>query len=131
MSGSRLYADCLLSMELDGMHGQDWAPTKTLCQGCLFRAMLLGLFFQGLHQHLESAVLAAGIALCSVCSRDLVYAVDVSASSKSWSNAFLIDALAACFGMLHMEIQCLNTKVMPLFAEGMCATTVDFNGLSY
>ena len=68
--------------------------------------MLFGLFFNGLHHQLESAVPAAEIVLCRVCSRDLVYADDVCllAASPGQLQA-LIDALAAYFGTLHMEIQ--------------------------
>ena len=72
-----LYADCLLSMRLGGMHGQGQTPAMGLGQGWPLSATLFGLFTKGLHHHLESVVPDAGIALGNIHLREVVYADDI------------------------------------------------------
>ena len=126
-----LYTGCLLSMRVDGMRGQGQTPAMGLRQGCPLSATLFGLFIDGLHHYLESVVPTAGIALRNMHLRELVYADDICLLATSPGDLqALVDALAAYFGMLHMEISTAKTKVMALFASGVPASSFTCNGLS-
>ena len=82
-------------------------------------AALFGLFIDGLHHYLESAVPAAGLALCVMRLRGLVCADNAwLLVTNSTHLKALVDALGASFGMLHMELSAMMTKLMPLFGGG-------------
>ena len=126
-----LYTDCLLSMRVGGKCGQAQTPAMGLRQGCPLSATLFGLFIDGLHHHLEAAVPAAGVALRGLRLRELVYADDICLlATDPVQLQALIDAMAAYFGALHMDISVPKTKVMVLFAGEEPATSFTCNGSS-
>ena len=106
-----LYADCLLSIRVGGACGKSQTPAMGLRQGCPLSATLFGLFIDSLHHHLESTVPLAGIGLCGMRLRELVYADDICllATSPAELQA-LIDALAIYFGTLQIEISELGKR---------------------
>ena len=133
MSGATqsLYSDCLLSMRIAGTCGEAQSPAMGLRQVCPLSATLFGLFIDGLHHHLESCVPSAGIELRGMRLRELqVYADDICLLAACAEDLqALVDALAAYFGTLHMEISAPKTKVMSLFTEEVAVTTITFGGL--
>ena len=124
-----LYDGCLLSMRVSGVTGDSQTPSMGLRQGCPLSATLFGLFIDGLHHYLETAVPAAGIQILQMRLRELVYADDICllASSPERLQA-LIDALAAYCATLQMEISVPKTKVMVVSAVPAPVVTFTCNG---
>ena len=117
-------------MRVDGTCGEGQTPAMGLRQGCPLSATLFGLFIDGLHHHLESTLPMAGIELRGMRLRELVYADDICLlAATAGELQALIDALAAYFDTLHMEISTSKTKVMSLFAEETPTTVFTCNGL--
>ena len=100
-----------------------------LRQGCPLSATLFGLFIDGLHHYLETAVPTAGIQILQMRLRELVYADDICllASSPEQLQA-LIDALAAYCATLQMEISVPKTKVMVVTAVPAPVVAFTCNG---
>ena len=124
-----LYDGCLLSMRVNGVTGGNQTPSMGLRQGCPLSATLFGLFIDGLHQYLGTAVPTAGIQILQMRLRELVYADDICllASSPGQLQA-LIDALAAYCTTLQMEISVPKTKVMVVSAVPAPVVTFTCNG---
>ena len=124
-----LYDGCLLSMKVSGASGDSHSPSIGLRQGCPLSATLFGIFIDGLHHHLQTTCPEAGVQLQSLRLADLVYADDVClmASSPAHLQA-LIDALAAFFHTLHMEVNVSKTKVMIVSAAPPDPITFTCNG---
>ena len=124
-----LYDGCLLSMRVGGSCGCSHSPSIGLRQGCPLSATLFGIFIDGLHHHLQSSCPAAGVQLRSLRLTDLVYADDIClmASSPVQLQA-LIDALAAFFQALHMEVSVPKTKVMVVSSQTCPITTFTCHG---
>ena len=112
-----LYDGCLLSMRVNGVTGDSQTSSMGLRQGCPLSATLFGLFIDGLHHYLETAVPTAGIQIVQMRLRELVYADDICllASSPEQLQA-LIDALAAYCATLQTEISVPKTKVIVVTA---------------
>ena len=91
-------------MRVNGVAGDSQIPSMGLRQGCPLSATLFGLFIDGLHHYLETAVPMVRIQILQMRLRELVYADDVCllASSPEQLQA-LIDALAAYCASLQME----------------------------
>ena len=124
-----LYDGCLLSMRVNGVTGGSQTPSMGLRQGCPLSATLFGLFIDGLHQYLGTAVPTAGIQILQMRLRELVYVDDICllASSPGQLQA-LIDALAAYCTTLQMEISVPKTKVMVVSAVPAPVVTFTCNG---
>ena len=108
-----LYDGSLLSMRVNGQCGHSQSPSIGLGQGCPLSATLFGIFIAGLHHHLQTTALAAGVQIRHLRLTDLVYADDICllAGSPQHLQA-LIDALVGYCATLHMEISVAKTKVM-------------------
>ena len=104
-------------------------PPPWGCGRAALSATLFGLFIDGLHHYLETAVPTAGVQILQLRLRELVYADDICllASSPEHLQA-LIDALAAYCATLHMEISVPKTKVMIVSAVPAPAVTFTCNG---
>ena len=100
-----------------------------LRQGCPLSATLFGLFIDGLHHYLETAVPTAGTQILQMRLRELVYADDVCllAFFPEQLQA-LIDALAAYCATLQMEISVPKTKVMVVSAAPATVVAFTCNG---
>ena len=124
-----LYDGCLLSMRVNGVTGDSQAPSMGLRQGCPLSATLFGLFIDGLHHYLETAVPMGGIQVLHMRLRELVYADDICLLDSSPEQLqALIDALAAYCATLHMEISVPKTKVMIVSAAPAPPQTFSCNG---
>ena len=106
-----LYDGCLLSMRVNGVTGDSQTPSMGLRQGCPLSATLFGLFIDGLHHYLETAVPAAGIQILQMRLRELVYADDICllASSPEQLQA-LIDCLGCLLRYSANGDQCAKNK---------------------
>ena len=74
-----LYASGTLAMKVDGTAGQPAVPRMGVRQGCPLSPTLFGIFFDGLHDHLQAHAPSSGVQLRSgrwVSS--LAYADDVA-----------------------------------------------------
>ena len=100
-----------------------------LRQGCPLSATLFGLFIDGSHRYLETAVPTAGIRILQLRLRELVYADDICLLTSSLEQLqALIDALAAYCATLHMEISVPKTKVMVVSAAPTPSQAFTCNG---
>lgn len=66
-----LYDGCPLSMRVNGVIGDSQAPSTGLRQGCPLSATLFGIFIDGLHHYLETAVPTAGIQILQIPSPNM------------------------------------------------------------
>ncbi|RYE04530.1 MAG: reverse transcriptase family protein [Rickettsiaceae bacterium] len=115
-----LYASGTLSMKVGGTAGPPRVQQNGVRQGCPLSPTLFGIFFDGLHGHLDGAAPQVGIQLDSgrwVSS--LVYADDVVL--LSWSSAGLQALLDGMHGFCHG----LGLTVSPSKTE-----VVVFNGIA-
>ena len=124
-----LYDGCLLSMRVNGVTRDSQTPSMGLRQGRPLSATLFGLFIDGLHHYLETAVPTAGIQMLQMRLRELVYADDICllASSPEQLQA-LINALAAYCTTLQVEINVPKTKVMVVSTVPAPVVTFTCNG---
>ena len=73
-----LYVSGTLSMKIDGMSGEPAVQQMGVRQGCPLSPTLLGIFFDGLHDHLQTLAPSTGLQLKSGrWISSLVYADDV------------------------------------------------------
>ena len=115
-----LYSSGTLSMKVAGTAGQPRAQQMGVRQGCPLSPTLFGVFFDGLHDHLQSCAPAAGMQLGSgrwVSS--LVYADDVVLLSWSPSGLqLLLDSMNGfCLG-LGLVISPTKTEVVVFNGPG-------------
>ena len=115
-----LYSSGTLSMKVAGTAGQPRAQQMGVRQGCPLSPTLFGVFFDGLHDHLQSCAPAAGVQLGSgrwVSS--LVYADDVVLLSWSPSGLqLLLDSMNGfCLG-LGLVISPTKTEVVVFNGPG-------------
>ena len=83
-----LYSSGTLSMKAAGTAGQPWTQQMGVRQGCPLSPTLFGIFFDGLHDHLQSCAAMSGMQLGSGRWLSLlVYADDVVL--LSWTPAVL------------------------------------------
>ena len=82
-----------------------------LRQGCPVSATLFGLFLDGLHHFLKTAIPTAGILMLKMRLRELVYAGDICllASLPEQLQA-LIDALTAYYATLQWRSVCQRQR---------------------
>ena len=78
-----VYTDCLLAMKVNCFHGSTQSPSVGLQQGCPLSTTLFGLFFDGLHNHIQSSLPDAGIKVQHLRITDMEYADDVFLSAES------------------------------------------------
>ncbi len=100
--------------ENDGTTGQPAIKHMGVCQGCPFSPPLFGIFFHGLHDHLQAAVAAAGLQLRSGrLVSALVYADDVAL--LSWTDHGLhqlIDGMQDFRQHVNLTISPTKTEVV-------------------
>ena len=113
-----LYASGTLSMKVDGTAGQPAVQRMGVRQGCPLSPTLFGIFFDGLHDHLQSHAPTAGLQLRSgrwVSS--LVYADDVALlSHTSQGLQQLIDAMLGFCTSMGLTISPTKTEVVVFHA---------------
>ena len=117
-----LYTSGTLSMKVDGTAGQPAVQRMGVRQGCPLSPTLFGIFFDGLHDHLHTAALAAGLQLRSGRSvSSLVYADDVAL--LSWSPQGLqqlIDGMQDFCQHMGLTISPTKTEVVVLQYGSVC-----------
>ena len=52
-------------MKVAGIAGQPWTQQMGVCQGCPLSPTVFGMFFDGLHDHLQACAPMAGMQLRS------------------------------------------------------------------
>ena len=123
------FAYAISMRAVEGVTGDSRGPSMGLRQPCHISATLFGLFLDGLHHHLETAVPMAGIQVLQMRPRELVYADDICflASLPEQLQA-LIDSLAAYCAALGMETSVPETKVMIVSTVPAPAVTFTSSG---
>ena len=119
-------------MRLDGMHGQGQNPPMGLRQGCPLSATLFGTFMVcTVTWNLLCPMPALHLPQHAYAPEGVGFADDICLLA-TWPEDLqaLVKVLAACSGMLHMEIRAVKSKVMPLFVRGMPASRFTCNGIS-
>ena len=113
-----LYASGTLSMKVDGTAGQPAVQRMGVRQGCPLSPTLFGIFFDGLHDHLQSHAPTAGLQLRSgrwVSS--LVNADDVALLSHTLQGLQqLIDAMLGFCTSMGLTISPTKTEVVVFHA---------------
>ena len=113
-----LYSSGALSMRVGGTAGPSLLQQNGVRQGCPLSPTLFGIFFDGLHSHLDSVAPHAGVQLGSGrWVPSLVYADDVVL--LSWTSAGLQSLLDG----MHSFCQALGLTISPSKTE-----VVVFNG---
>ena len=110
-----LYASGTLSMKVEGAAGPSLVQQNGVRQGCPLSPTLFGIFFDGLHGHLDCSLLHAGLQLGSGrWVSALVYADDVVL--LSWTAAGLQDLLDS----MHAFCSELGAHHQPFQDRGCC-----------
>lgn len=108
-----LYDGCLLSVSTSGTSDEGWTPAMGLWQGCCLRCHpVWPLHLMGCMATWRP-MLQVQACRSSSCLCELVYANDICLMASSTEHLqALLNALASCRALRHMEISVPKTKVM-------------------